>query len=464
MPASNEDISLVKRTQQVRDWWPVLSMSFGCLVGANAIDMADGAIMPSMMKAVESSMGMSPTAFGYLGIARAVSSALACPLWARLADTGDRRLLMAGACCLWGVATCLCAFATTTWRFTLLIVFTGIALTSMGPIVQSVVPDISPPEQRGRMFAVLQATGNAGCVVCAMIVTPAAQRTLLGIEGWRFAFLAIGVISLAYSLIIVAYFEEPRSDAKLSEQQGLPILQTYWNIVRCKTWCLICLQGIFGSIPYSALAFLIMWLQYLGFSDLTAAAIFACSTAGGIAGALLAGAAGDWASILSPNHGRIWVAVVADVFRPPLLLALFILCPKFQLGAHAYGLILFSIGFLCPWPSIGCNKPIFTEVVPESARASVIAAQTVVERCFGSIGGLLVGYVSQQWYGYSMHAGNVLVSEMSVHERQRNASALGDAMLVTTVGPWVTCTVLYLLVHLTYKHDRDSARNHVSVV
>merc|ERR1719159_665480 len=107
----------------------------------------------------------------------------------------------------------------------------------------------------------------------------------------------------------------------------------------------------------------------------------------------------------------------------------FMLAPKFGLHIMPYAVCVFLIGFLMPWPGGTCGKVIFTEIVPENARASIVAAQTLVERCAGSLGGITVGYVAQSWYAYDLQAAKHTIADMSSEDRMNNANALGNAML-----------------------------------
>merc|ERR1719310_1269245 len=105
-----------------------------------------------MMKAIETSMDLTPRGFGGLELIKAVTQATVCPIWAHFTDRTDRRLLMAQACILWGIFTVLIGLSQGVLSFTLLCVINGSVLVSMKPISQSVAADISQPEERGRLF------------------------------------------------------------------------------------------------------------------------------------------------------------------------------------------------------------------------------------------------------------------------------------------------------------------------
>ena len=68
------------------------------------------------------------------------------------------------------------------------------------------------------------------------------------------------------------------------------------------------MQGVVGSMPWNAIAFLTLWLQLLGFSAAAAASLTAAFYASTAAGALLGGALGDAAARAAPNWGRVATA------------------------------------------------------------------------------------------------------------------------------------------------------------
>lgn len=74
-------------------------------------------------------------------------------------------------------------------------------------------------------------------------------------------------------------------------------------------------QGIVGTMPWNAIAFLTLWLQLLGFSDWQASVLSAAFYGASSAGAFLGGYVGDRAARCAPNSGRITTAQFS--VRPP---------------------------------------------------------------------------------------------------------------------------------------------------
>ncbi|EFN50877.1 hypothetical protein CHLNCDRAFT_55462 [Chlorella variabilis] len=98
----------------------------------------------------------------------------------------------------------------------------------------------------------------------------------------------------------------------LRSAQGLlaaarPVAREVASVLRIPTFRIIVLQGIMGSIPWSALVFLTLYLQLLGMSDAQASALVALFLAGTAFGGLIGGCVGDAAAKAYPQHGRIAV-------------------------------------------------------------------------------------------------------------------------------------------------------------
>lgn len=67
-------------------------------------------------------------------------------------------------------------------------------------------------------------------------------------------------------------------------------------------------QGVVGTMPWNAIAFLTLWLQLLGFTSFSASVLSATFTLGVSAGGFLGGYLGDLAAQWNPNSGRVYTA------------------------------------------------------------------------------------------------------------------------------------------------------------
>ncbi len=67
------------------------------------------------------------------------------------------------------------------------------------------------------------------------------------------------------------------------------------------------MQGIVGSIPWSALVYLTLYFQLMGMSDFAASLQMSLLLGSTAVGGLLGGWVGDKAAVRYPDHGRLLV-------------------------------------------------------------------------------------------------------------------------------------------------------------
>merc|ERR1719456_1199345 len=101
-----------------------------------------------------------------------------------------------------------------------------------------------------------------------------------GIEGWRVAFGGVALASIFIAAgVHFTLVEEPRPWKP--ERMGLfQELRKFLGYLRIRSFVVVVIQGMFGMIPWAAMAFATMFFQYLGFSDATASMVYGISIVG----------------------------------------------------------------------------------------------------------------------------------------------------------------------------------------
>ncbi|KAL4424385.1 hypothetical protein ABPG75_001686, partial [Micractinium tetrahymenae] len=233
-------------------------------------------------------------------------------------------------------------------------------------------------------------------------------------------------------------------------------------VLRIPTFALIVVQasgGIAGSVPWSALVFLTLYLQLCGMSDAQASSLVALFLAGTAVGGLIGGFVGDAAAKRWPNHGRLAVTQARALFSvsigiPYALLLLKGLPRDGRPSTVAtYAAVLLSFALLKAWPAPAFNNPAFAEVTPARQRSLIYAFDRCFEGAVAACAAPLVGKLAQRIFGFS-GAGTV------THDRERdlaNAAALGNALLAFMVVPWCFTLALYSGLHWTYPADKAAA-------
>lgn len=234
------------------------------------------------------------------------------------------------------------------------------------------------------------------------------------------------------------------------------VLSDILGVMKIPTFSIIILQGIVGSVPYASLVFLTLYLQLAGMSDAHASILVALYLLGGGVGGMLGGYIGDAAAQSYPDHGRIAATQFSVLIGIPLATLLFKGLPlsgddAYIVGLHGVVIVVFAV--LTAWPAPCCNNPVFAEIVPPRQRNLVYAFDRCFEGAIAAFSTPLVGILAERMFGFS--GTSTVTGDREVDER--NARALGQALLTFLTLPWVFCFFVYGGLHFTYPRDRKAA-------
>ncbi|CAJ1419781.1 unnamed protein product [Effrenium voratum] len=310
------------------------------------------------------------------------------------------------------------------------------------PTTQSLVSERVQESSRGGAFSIL--------AMCAGFSNSAAA--MLGAWSWQTAYRVMGSTSLMFALLIFIFFPaDPRDrpDRKSLSGEISAELQEMRRIFCIPTFLALLLGGVVGCIPWSALSFLMMYFQNLGFSPSHAAALLTIMSVGRIFGSLLGGLLGDSLARRLPLHGRALVGQSSILLGMAPLYWVLCCYPHSNRSSAALSLSLFVFSLTAMWCNPGVDRPLWAELVPADCRGKIIGWwKAVAESCGTIFGGPLVGYISVALLGYQP-------------SKSHNAESLGWAMAVCTMLPWAVCFCCYSAIHFTYPRDcprKETAR------
>merc|ERR550534_2346374 len=213
-----------------------------------------------------------------------------------------------------------------------------------------------------------------------LVGTNLARQTVLGIQGWRAAFVLIGLLSVLVGFVAWALMTEPpkrgSGAATSTKGRGLGAVRAeFWELAsyfRMPSFCVLILQGCFGSVPWNALGYKTLFFQLGGVTDAQAALIDVFSQIAGSLGNLLGGVVGDSMSKCSKNHGRPITAQISVLAGIPVAWFLFMAQPPD--GAFAYyAILMIVLGLTATWCAVGVTLPILAEIVKDDRRATIMA-------------------------------------------------------------------------------------------
>ena len=242
----------------------------------SAVDGCDARLLPSLFRVLEHDFGLGPKLLSALVVSQSLAAAFSAPVWGQLADTSRRRIRLLGlGTAAFGLWTLLSGLATAFWQLLVLKVLTGCAISAVTPISQSVVADIVRNDELGRQFGIIGFWKAIGSMVGGGAATAVGYEKVGGLPGWRVVIVFFGGLTILLGILAPLVATDPRADAPAPDERRrakLTRLQALQDQVRearrkagaafrLRTFQLIVLQGVFGSIPWSAMSFVTMWLQ-----------------------------------------------------------------------------------------------------------------------------------------------------------------------------------------------------------
>ncbi|OEH74396.1 transmembrane domain-containing protein [Cyclospora cayetanensis] len=435
---------------------------------SSALDGCDDQLLPATFRALESDLGFHPSLLGYITLSQTLCLSLFCPLWGYLADRHSRKWLLVFGTTAWGLITTALGLVSEFWQVALLRALNGVFLGSVGPVSQSILADTSRRRSLGFSFGLVQLCTSMGRLVGGVVTTTVAQIQIGALKGWRACFICVGALSAFLGVVIAFVLEEiPRrrllrpkgdesggtgSDSHISDNWSTFLKDVLTKSLATPSVLIVLVEGLVGTIPWSAFSFNTMFFQYCNMSDLKAAYIMGALLIGSAVGGVLGGLLGDRLFHWSPGHGRPLVGQFAMAVRVPVLVVAYLVVPKEETAFAVFMILALIIG-LSSMAGVAVNRPILADVVRPNHKATVFALTVAVEGSGAAIlGAPLVGYLAEHSFGYVRTT--LLVAEMPEQLRMGNANALANALVFLTVIPWSISFLLYGLLHLTYGRDQ----------
>jgi EmrB/QacA subfamily drug resistance transporter len=257
----------------------------GLLLATFVASLDQTVVAAAMYRIGESLDGL--TAQAWVTTAFLISSTISVPVFGKLSDTHGRKRLFVAAIGVFLAGSALCAFAGSMTMLAAFRAFQGIGAGGILTLTSAVMGDVVAPRDRakygGWFVAVYAVASVVGPVTGGAL---AGQRTLLGVDGWRWIFLLNLPVGVAACVVVTRAL---RAGQQRRRQRRLDLLGTLTLMIAAIPLLLVASRG-----------------QAWGWGG---AASMACYAIGalGVAGFLLAERrAGDGALLtlrLFRNHG-----------------------------------------------------------------------------------------------------------------------------------------------------------------
>ena len=178
----------------------------GLLMGM-FVSILAGTVVSSSLPVIVSDLNGSQTAYTWVVTATLLATTISTPIWGKLADLGNRKLLLQISLGLFVLASAAAGFAQNTEFLISMRVIQGLAGGGMGALSQIVMADILSPRERGKymgLFGAVMAVGTVGGPLIGGFVTDTINWRWNFFVALPFAVIAIILIQRTLNLPAIA--------------------------------------------------------------------------------------------------------------------------------------------------------------------------------------------------------------------------------------------------------------------
>ncbi|KAL6993629.1 hypothetical protein U1Q18_011741 [Sarracenia purpurea var. burkii] len=449
-----------------------ISLSLIIINMAAIMERADENLLPSVYKEVSEAFSAGPSDLGYLTFTRNFVQGLASPLAGILVIKYDRPTVLAMGTLCWAVSTAAVGASHHFMQAAFWRAVNGFGLAIVIPALQSFIADSYLDGVRGAGFGFLNLVGSVGGIGGGVLATIMAGYEFWGIPGWRFAFIMVATLSSVIGLLVFLFVVDPRQRSRIDHEGGeysdrenlvdkgsvssASIWLESWTamkaVVKVQTFQIIVLQGLVGSLPWTAMVFFTLWFELIGFDHNSTAALLSLFAAGCAIGSLLGGIIADRMSQMYPHYGRIICAQFSAVMGIPFSYFLLTVIPQSVSSYSTFAVTLFLMGLIVSWCGYAVNGPMFAEVVPIKHRTMIYAFDRAFEGSFSSFAAPIVGILAEKVYGYNSKSVDPILGSGP------EAFALSRGLFSMMAVPFGLCCLFYTPLYRIFRKDRDNAR------
>ncbi|TBT84996.1 MFS transporter [Propioniciclava sinopodophylli] len=377
---------------------------------SQSIDNSEGGVSKTFFPQIMNAFGLSDAELGLLNALGNAARMIFGPVWAMLADRFGRKLILFIVTGLWGVWTLGAAFAQS---WTMLLVLYGISLVgtvASEPILNGLLGSLYKRSERGKAFGTVRATSAA----LGFVMTPALGQFGGDPNGWRYAFITMGVLSIVSGILILIFVNEPKKVEKenadeLKSEAGLFSLADAVKLFKIPTIALIApmlllvtslvLFGFMGQV----------WARDMGFGVKNGSYLYTVFQIGAMLSALIGGFLADVFVKKFGHKGRIMLfQIYAVLFGSIIAITMYfykVWTPGIQSGdgqqvlqdpSIVYYVLVFLMGLIFSIGFSGCVLPMVSSVCPKQLSATSFAVLfSLIQGGINVVYSLVLGNVSK---------------------------------------------------------------------
>jgi MFS family permease len=430
------------------------TLPIGVLVVVASLDAADKQLLASSFPMLEKTLGLNVQTLGYFSLFTNGSYALSLPFWGYLVHRyglAKLHVLLSMACLSWGVATIgIAVFGHSVVGQAVFRTLVGVALGSILPLSQTLLMELVDTKMRGRAFGLMG--------MCEKLAGTLAAASVVYLDDrWELSYYALGIGSMGMGWMalsalhpskLVHQHRHPKSKGEVDPGPELTLRQISQRIVQLPAFLCLVAQGIFGGTPWDMMSFLLLLMDWRGFTKLQIVCIQFTSGLTSTVGGWLGGLLGDYAAHHMGTRGRIALAFVSVVGGIPFY--------GLYLYATDYSWALLWINLFqvwATWCQTGALRPICADLTRNpSERAQIVSLWIVLEKASGAVfGAPLVGYLTS----------NMLAASQEQNEEggasEEKAQALAFNLFFLSSLFWAICACFWVLMAFTIEEGTSTS-------
>ncbi|HEY1899613.1 MAG TPA: MFS transporter [Steroidobacteraceae bacterium] len=331
-------------------------------------------------------------------------SVLGVPI-ARLADTRNRRNIIALGVALWSLMTALCGMAGSFAQLFLARLGVGVGEASLSPSAISIIADTFPQDRRAMPINLYSAGVHAGAGLASFFGGLVVSFTMAGgghslpliglLKPWQMALVLVSLPGIIVALAVLTVREPPRRERVSASSLGFGAVLEYLgrNAVLYATlmigaaFAALASFGTFSWVPA-------LYQRHFGWTPVHIGSVFGAVTVlFGISGLLASGALASHLAATGRKAPYTWIMVgsMGSAILPAALL-MAVPNPWWTMGCLALLVFLLST-------PIGLVQTALQAVTPNQMRAQVIAVYLLATALIGSAAGpASVAAVTDFWF------------------------------------------------------------------
>lgn len=178
---------------------------------ATTVNYIDRQVIGLLKPTLEQDFGWTETDYGNIVMAFSAAYALGLLLFGKIVDAIGTKMGYIVSVVFWSIAAMLHALVTTTLGFGAVRAFLGISEAGNFPTAIKATAEWFPKKERAFATGIFNSGSNIGAVVAPVMVP-----WILGMYGWRQAFIWTGALGFIWLIFWIIFYEIPSKQKRLS--------------------------------------------------------------------------------------------------------------------------------------------------------------------------------------------------------------------------------------------------------